>query len=175
MLTHTAWFDRKFDFSGLPPAQFANILERLRGTPGRLEERTRDLEHAVLARREGGRWSIQEQAGHLLDLEPVWLRRSEQIFAGEAELLVVDLTNRRTHDARHNDRELAELLAGFRGARGRLLELLERADEAVIVRSALHPRLRQPLRLLDLAAFVAEHDDHHLAEITGMLRLWGAV
>ena len=35
--------------------------------------------------------------------------------------------------------------------------------------SALHPRLRQPMRTLDLAYFVAEHDDHHLARVTELL------
>ena len=28
------------------------------------------------------------------------------------------------------------------------------------------PRLGTPMRLVDLAFFVAEHDDHHLAQIT---------
>jgi len=37
------------------------------------------------------------------------------------------------------------------------------------VPSALHPRLGTPLRLIDHALFVAEHDDHHLARIGGLL------
>jgi hypothetical protein len=35
--------------------------------------------------------------------------------------------------------------------------------------SSLHPRLQQPMRLIDHALFVAEHDDHHLARITELL------
>jgi hypothetical protein len=30
---------------------------------------------------------------------------------------------------------------------------------------ARHPRLGTPMRLIDLAYFVAEHDDHHLARL----------
>ena len=34
-----------------------------------------------------------------------------------------------------------------------------------------HPRLGTPMRLIDLAFFVAEHDDHHLAQITHLANL----
>ena len=33
------------------------------------------------------------------------------------------------------------------------------------VTSMLHPRLKQPMRLVDHLFFAAEHDDHHLAVI----------
>ena len=34
---------------------------------------------------------------------------------------------------------------------------------------AWHPRLDRPMRVIDLAIFAAEHDDHHLARITELL------
>jgi len=166
------WFERSFDFT-LPPSLFASIVERLRGTPARLEDRTAHLAPEILTRRDGDHWSIQENVGHLLDLEPLWLRRAQQVFAGDAELVAADLTNRRTHEADHNAGRVADLLRQFRGARAEFVLLLGRADEATIVRSALHPRLRTPMRLIDLALFVAEHDDHHVATITELLARWG--
>jgi hypothetical protein len=36
---------------------------------------------------------------------------------------------------------------------------------AELARTALHPRLRQPMSVVDLCFFVAEHDDHHLRTI----------
>jgi hypothetical protein len=33
----------------------------------------------------------------------------------------------------------------------------------------MHPRLKQPMRLVDHLFFVAEHDDHHLALIRELL------
>jgi len=167
------WFERSFDFT-IPPRLFPNILERLRGTPARLEDRTRVVAVEVLTRRDHKQWSIQENVGHLLDLEPLWLRRAEQLFAAEAEMVPADLTNRRTHEANHNARRLTDLLQELRGVRGQLVRLLARADEATIVRTALHPRLGTPMRLIDLALFVAEHDDHHLATITEILVQSGA-
>ncbi len=34
---------------------------------------------------------------------------------------------------------------------------------------ALHPRLNQPMRVIDLAQFVAEHDDHHIQTINELI------
>lgn|GEM_PF-5393098 len=41
------------------------------------------------------------------------------------------------------------------------------------VGGALHPRLGVPMRLIDLALFTVEHDDHHLAVISALRRRWG--
>ncbi len=173
LLPRARWTDRRFDFT-LQPALFPAILERLRGSPDRLAERTRPLPVDLLTRREGAQWSIQEHAGHLGDLEPLWGRRVDQLFAGDAELIPADMTNRATEEAAHNTRLLDDVLATFTAARQALVNRLGGADEADVVRTALHPRLRQPMRLIDLAFFVAEHDDHHLATITS-LRLQGGV
>lgn len=165
MLPREQWFDRSFDFT-IPVSRFPAILERLRGTPARLEERARELPTHVFTALHEGRWSIQENIGHLIDLESLWLRRAQQIFAGESELAPTDLANRRTHEANHNARRLDDLLAEFRDLRGQFVRLLASADTSILERTAIHPRLRTPMRLIDLAVFVAEHDDHHLAAIT---------
>ena len=161
------WFERSFDFN-IPATRFPSLLERLRGTPARLEERTTALPTDALTRAHDGRWSVQENVGHLVDLEPLWLRRAQQIFANEPELAPTDLANRRTHEANHNARRLADLLGEFRVLRAQFVQLLRTADESVLARTAIHPRLRTPMRLIDLAFFVAEHDDHHLAAITAL-------
>src|SRR6185312_10000835 len=70
------WFERKFDLS-FPVTLYPNLCARLRGTPARLEELTRAYSPDVLTRRHEETWSMQENAGHLLDLEPLWLGRVE--------------------------------------------------------------------------------------------------
>jgi hypothetical protein len=42
---------------------------------------------------------------------------------------------------------------------------LEALTDEEVAATALHPRLRQQMRVIDMAYFVAEHDDHHLATI----------
>ena len=161
-----AWFERKFDFA-FPVEQYPNVCVRLWGTPARLEEMLRNVmtNADVLVRKPQNKWSAQEQAGHLLDLEPLWMARVDDFVSGRETLAVADLSNRKTHEANHNARDLAEILTGFRTARHHLVERLEACDPDVFARTSLHPRLKQPLRLVDHLHFVAEHDDHHLAKI----------
>ena len=163
------WFDRVFTLD-LPPWLLADVIERLRGTPARLEERLRGVAPEVLTRRDGEHWSIQENAGHLLDLEDLWLGRMDDFAEGRARLRAADLTNRRTHEAAHNDRPVDDILREFREARARLVARLETLSAEDAQRTALHPRLGTPMRPVDHAFFVAEHDDHHLARITELLR-----
>ncbi len=162
------WFERKFKFD-IPEGIFPNILERLRGTPARLEERLRPLPKDALTRKEGDTWSIMENAGHLFDLEPLWFSRVEDFVNGNERLQTADLTNRKTHQAGHNNQPLERILSSFRSARSKLVEKLESLDLASFAKTALHPRLNAPMRLIDHVFFVAEHDDHHLARISHLM------
>jgi hypothetical protein len=168
MIRRLPWFERVFP-TGLPAHLLPVIVERLRGTPARLADRLAGVPHAALVRRDGDSWSIQENVGHLLDLEPLWQRRVGDLAARRAELAEADLTNRRTHEANHNGARLEGLLAGFRQARGELVRQLEGFPEDELTFAALHPRLKAPMNVVDLAFFVAEHDDYHLARITELL------
>ena len=158
------WFDRTFTL-GLTADAAPQLLDRLEETSTRLERVLQDLPTPVLIHRPQGRWSIQENAGHLLDLEDLWLRRLDDFDRGEGILHPADLQNTRTHEARHNDRAARDLTSAFRAARAAIVQRLRRMTPADLSRVALHPRLQQPMSVVDLCFFVAEHDDHHLATI----------
>lgn len=169
MVGRRRWFDRRFEL-GLPLENFPEILERVRGAPARLEERVRGLPADLLVRRPEGAWSIQENAGHLLDLEPLWSGRLDDLLSPAEDLRPADLDNRKTHEAGHNERPLEEILAEFRAARIATVARLEALSDQQLRRTATHPRLEQPMNVADLFLFVAEHDDHHLARITELVR-----
>ncbi len=160
----SAWFERRFDFS-FPVELRPNILARVRGTPARLEEIVHDVSGEALTRKPEGKWSAQEHAGHLLDLEPLWAARVEDYVKGTGQLTVADLQNRKTDQANHNARPLEQILADFRSARQKLVRHADELDAGLFSRWIPHPRLRTPMRLVDHLYFVAEHDDHHLARI----------
>src|SRR5690242_6659494 len=103
-----AWFDRKFNYS-VPQDLLPNVLARLRGTPARLEELLRGRSRELLVGRPGEKWSAQEHAGHLSDLEPLWLTRVGDFELGSDQLAVADLTNRKTDEANHNARDPEEI------------------------------------------------------------------
>jgi len=169
MVERIAWFSRQFTFD-LEPWAYPNLIERLRGTPARLEERLSGLDAATRTTRVDDRWSIQENAGHLLDLEPLWAARLGDFERGAERMTPADLQNRRTHEANHNAANVADTLAAFRAERAAIVQRLEGYDDALVVRTARHPRLDQSMRLIDFVLFVAEHDDHHLATITALRR-----
>jgi uncharacterized damage-inducible protein DinB len=158
------WFERKFDFS-FPVELLPNVCARLRGTPASLEEALRGHPHSIVTWKVQEKWSAQEHAGHLLDLEPLWLSRVGDYVAASEQLTVADLKNRKTDEANHNARPLEQILTEFRAARGRLLKRVNELDGSVFARAIPHPRLKTPMRLVDHLYFVAEHDDHHLARI----------
>ncbi len=164
------WFDRKFEL-GLGPDAAPQLLERLRLAPERLADAVRGLSGEVLTRKNEGKWSIQENAGHLFDLESLWDLRLDDYDGGATELHAADLENRKTHAAAHNDRPISEILADFAATRGRIVDRLARMTAADLARTALHPRLQQPMSVTDLCFFVAEHDDHHLRTIEELKKL----
>jgi|SRR6266436_4607486 uncharacterized damage-inducible protein DinB len=166
------WFERKFEFS-FPVEVYPNVCARLRGTPARLEEALRGRSHKILIKKVQEKWSAQEHAGHLLDLEALWLARAVDYVAGSDQLTVADLRNRKTDEASHNARPLEQILAEFRAARERLLKLVDELDASLFARAIPHPRLKMPMRLVDHLYFVAEHDDHHLARIWELVRAVG--
>ena len=173
VVTRRVWFERHFEL-GLPLDAFPDVLERVRGTPARIEERLRGLTSEVATQREGERWSIQENVGHLLDLEPLWSGRVEDLLAGRQEMRPADLENRKTHAADHNRRPLDELLVDLlcqcikppvnvidvegdkagahRGQADLLAEFVTHrlANEAGILESALEIQLVETVDLLTL-------------------------
>jgi uncharacterized damage-inducible protein DinB len=164
-MRRTAWFDRKFppiEDNGLLPG----ILERLEGTPARLRSMLAEAASAPVS----SGWSAAKELGHLADLEPVWRTRLGDILAGRGELTAADLTNRRTHEADHDSLSLPELVDRFEPQRRTFVAALRAVSDSDLERAARHPRLGTPMRVIDLAHFVAEHDDHHMARLRTLLK-----
>ena len=168
------WFERKFVFDD-PPEKLPDLIERLRGTPVRVEALVESLPAELLTRKLDDTWSIQENIGHLVDVEALWLGRLDDFLTGCAELRPAEIAAGKVAlRASHNERPLAEVIDSLRTVRGQLVARLEAMDIADAGRSALHPRLKQPMRLIDACIFAADHDDYHLARISELKRLLSA-
>jgi len=163
------WFDRQFDFSSTQNT-FPSILERLTGTPARLEEKLSLIDPPLLSCRVSNTWTIKEHVGHLADLEPLWQGRLQDIIDGKESLRPADLQNTTTSQAGHDTTPVPDLLQAFRKVRADTLQLLEGLPEELVFKAALHPRLGTAMRTIDLFLFVAEHDDHHLARISALAK-----
>lgn len=170
MITQIKWIDRRFNFD-FPVGMAPVIIERLRGAAPRIEACTSGLTRTNLIARVSDKWSIQEHIGHLIDLDALHDGRIDDYLARKLELRTADMTNAKTNSAGHNGRDIRELIGDFRKHRLNLISRLEGFGENEVERISLHPRLKQPMRLVDMLFFVAEHDDHHLSLIRNNLKL----
>jgi uncharacterized damage-inducible protein DinB len=161
MTAISPWIKRRFNFD-FPVSLYPVILARFRGTPARLEEAVRNLRRDQLIARLGGKWSIQENAGHLLDEQSLFRTRLKEYLAGTEFLTAAPYA---TIELQHNNVEIETILERFRRAREEDITELSDLRPDDFARTAWHGRLQVRMRLVDHLLFFAEHDDHHLARI----------
>lgn len=169
MITQMRWIDRKFNFD-FPIGLFPAIMERLRGTPLRVEQLLTDLPESVLVLQPDNKWSLKERVGHICDAEKLWELRLGQFLNHEKTLAAADMSNQRVTNADYNNTDINELLKRIYSVREAFTDKLEPLTEDDIGRTAHHPRLNKPMRLIDMLFFVAEHDDQELALMRAIIR-----
>lgn len=76
-----------------------------------------------------------------------------------------DLNNMATEETLFNQYDIEKILSDFQQERQHTIQLLKKFKGNDFQHSLYHPRLNQPMRIIDLMYFVAEHDEHHLNQI----------
>ncbi|MBS1773385.1 MAG: DinB family protein [Bacteroidetes bacterium] len=163
-MQRTQWLERTFNFD-FPLGMIFVVIERLRGTVPHLKHMTANLTDEQASHKPDGKWSIKEEIGHLSDLEELHDGRLDDFKAGKDTLRAADMANIKTNQALHNQKTLEELIAYFENKRHAFVSRLEKLDDELQNRQAMHPRLQVIMRPVDMAYFTAEHDDHHLTTI----------
>jgi hypothetical protein len=158
------WTDRKFSFN-IPAGWMFNILERLSGTAIRIKELTKILTVTQLEIQPEGKWSIKEHIGHLTDLEDLHEGRLDDFVFRTEILRPADMDNVKTEDANHNENTIQHLISDFSIKRNRLIRRFHKLDNLTQQFESMHPRLKVLMKPVDMAFFIAEHDDHHLASM----------
>jgi hypothetical protein len=172
MIARVKWIERTFahDFPiGLMP----QFVERLRGTPAQAEELCAGLSPAILTKRLDDKWSIQENIGHLIQVELIHTARIDDFLQRAATLRAADMSNRATEQTNYNEQPITAILQEFRRSRGAFIKRVEAVPDEALDHVAMHPRLGMPMRLVDMLYFVGEHDDFHLATAVELLRRQG--
>lgn len=150
---------------GLDPGWATNVLSRLQDTVIRLRFYCSTLSNEQLVYKPNGAWSIKEHLGHLIDLEPLHHKRLMEFIELKEELSPADMSNTATEKADHNLESLDNLLSEFIRLRNNFITAYHTLPEESLLHNSLHPRLKVPMKPVDILFFVAEHDDHHLASI----------
>jgi N-acetylglutamate synthase-like GNAT family acetyltransferase/uncharacterized damage-inducible protein DinB len=158
------WFERQFGFD-FGMEMFPELLERLESNIIKIREAIQDTAEVLLNYKPAGKWSIKEHIGHLWILEPLWLKRFEEIKSKTIEMSPADLNNTATDIALFNQCNIEKILSDFQQERALTIQQLKQYKGEDFKQSLHHPRLNQPMRIIDLMYFVAEHDEHHLNHI----------
>ena len=160
------WLEKQFDFD-FPASKYVEFLQFLRETPEKLEGLVKSLSNEVLIRRDEDSWSIQENAGHFLTVESLFLGRLDDYENNAPVLRPARFEDNPTDKANFNEKDLQWILDQFRDQRGIYVNRLEAFEKSI-----LHPRLNKPMRLCDMLSFHAAHDQHHLTRIVELKELW---
>ncbi len=163
------WFDRQFDLS-FGVERFDHLLASLTNFPMTLQQTIDTIPEERLAYNEEGKWSVKENIGHLYLLEHLWRSRFQEMCMGKDQMSPADLSNTATGKALFNQYPIARLTKLLASERGKTITFLKQLSTEDLLKSSVHPRLKQPMRVIDLMYFVAEHDQHHLAAILNIIR-----
>ena len=158
------WVDRKFDFN-FDCSIYPNFISRLEATPDLLDFLILSIPGEYYIIKDDNDWSIQENVGHLITVDDLFIGRLDDYESGVLELRPADVSGSRTNKVIYNKSEMKKLLMEFREKRMKYINRLEKTNKKMFEKKCWHPRLKQDMRLCDMLYFHAEHDDHHLEKI----------
>lgn len=165
----TLWKDRKFE-PITDDGQLPTIIERLDGTEYRLMGKSASEEDYDFNKKTGDKWSVKEEIGHLLQSDRMWIGRLKDILTEKEYLRVCDATAEAVKKANFNSRDTEDIVDDFGETREELLSLFRELKAEDLQKKAKHPTSQNAMRVIDLAYMIAEHDDHHLAKISQILK-----
>ena len=162
------WFDRQFD-SNTSLEYFDEFLQRLEHFPAVLHQLLKNCPKEVSTYKMEDKWSINENIGHLILLEGLWRIRFRDIKEGKPDMSPTDLNNTATDESSFNNMLFEELIKNLASERHKTIAMLQKMSEEDLLKTSMHPRLHQPMNIIDLMYFVAEHDLHHLNAIQSII------
>jgi len=165
------WVERKFEFE-FPVSDYFGFLEYLKQTPGKVETMIESIPTEMLTKQDGESWSIQENVGHLLSADSLFLGRLDDYLANFEVLRSADVTGDRTNRANYNEKDIKDILEKYKIIRNEFMIRLEKLKLEDFEKIAQHPRLNKSMRLCDMLHFQMEHDKHHINRIEKLKIKW---
>ena len=165
------WVERKFEFD-FQASDYVDFIESLKQTPDEVEAMVKSIPNKVLIKRENDTWSIQENIGHLLSVDSLFIGRLDDYLANAEELRPADVSGDRTNRANYNEKNIKDILQKFKIIREEFINRLQELNPEDFEKEAHHPRLNKPMRLCDMLQFQMEHDKHHLKRIKELKITW---
>jgi len=171
-MTHKEnWLEKQFDFD-FPASKYVEFIQFLRETPAIIETMVNGLPNETLIKRDADSWSIQENVGHFLTAESLFIGRLDDYESDVPVLRSARFEDNLTDKANFNEKDFQWIFDEFRTQRNIYINRLEELHPEDFEKAIMHPRLKKPMRLCDMLFFHAQHDHHHLKRITELTELW---
>lgn len=158
-----SWFERNLKF-GHPKEMLPFYLERLEGTIVRIQVKVKGISDSALSEKLNGKWSVKQQIGHLAEVDEIANKRLDEMVAD-----ITPMSPAVFEPQDYNPRPIEKVVDLFKTNRLRNLKKYQSLTDADLLNSSMHPRLNVMMTPVDLAWFDAEHNDHHLVKINGIL------
>ncbi len=168
MMRPVPWNQRQLPF-GRGLDELPVLVERVRGTPHRLRALLQHRSPEALSLRISGKWSVMEHLGHLITLQDRFEERVTDFELRRPRLCVIDLSDQDRALTGQRGRSLGDVLEELHLKRKAFLRRVERLSQSSLLHVASHPCKDRPMRPMDMLLWIAEHDDHHLATLRGLV------
>lgn len=157
------WSQRRLEFNkGVEDLPF--LLERMAGTPARVAALFRELSMESMTLRVHDDLSVLDRVAQMLYLDIRFQDRVDDLLARRPRLCEIAFADEGTLRAAQRDRDIGDMLEEFRLRRSSLVHRFNALDTSTISFKAMHPCQKRPMGVVDMALWIAEHDDHILAE-----------
>lgn len=139
------------------------LLERMLGSPHRIAALFRDRPLESLALRVDGVPSAMDHLAQLIHLDVRFQERIDDFMLRRPCLCSIRFAEQNELSAAQRDRSPGDVLEEFRLRRSLLVQRLRALDALALRHRALHPCSKASCTVVDMALWIAEHDDHNLA------------
>jgi hypothetical protein len=107
---------------------------------------------------------VKQHIGHLAEVDEIANKRLDEMVAG-----ITPMSPAVFEPQDYNPWPIEKVIDQFKTNRLKNLKKYQSLSDADLLKPSLHPRLKVMMTPVDLAWFDAEHDDHHLVKINGIL------
>jgi hypothetical protein len=134
----------------------------LRETPVALANMVKELDKSLLVAKPDSKWSIQEQVGHLLTIESLWIARVDDCVMEKPFLRPWNGTNADTDAGQFNLQGISQILDDFASIRNAHMNLIDKYLPKQDEMTCHHQSKGIDLTLRAHLEMMLKHDQDHL-------------
>lgn len=151
------------------PDHYLQSLKILENTPSTLRHWTKDLPAELATQRRNQKWSINENIGHLLTMESLWIARLDDFVLHKPTLRPWNGTNTDTEAGEFNRQRTSKIIDDFEEIREVHKHMLLQLQAKSMDLKSLLEAQNEIITLADHTTMMAAHDQHHLKTIQNLI------